>query len=262
MPISDILTSDPVSVYRTKINAVLDVVNSAATSLSGAIGSRPAPGVEGRIFRVSSGIGQGMVLYDAGSAWVSLCDPAPGVKANRPAIADVPIGTRYYATDESCEYTSNGSAWFQSGGIRPSTRVTMSADFSLPNNVETTISFDTELYDAGLHDPAVNPERVNLPTAGIWLVTAQAVLYPSADATDTYLRIVSGSGGGGAYAQTPAKNGVYSVLHATTLIKVGAPFGVSSYATMAVKQNSGASATLSKNQRGGCFLEATQISGV
>lgn len=44
MAITDLLSSDPVSAFRSKINAILEVVNIAAKDLSGTLASRPAAG--------------------------------------------------------------------------------------------------------------------------------------------------------------------------------------------------------------------------
>lgn len=44
MTIADIESSDPVSIFRSKINEILDVVNIAAKDMSGTLAGRPAAG--------------------------------------------------------------------------------------------------------------------------------------------------------------------------------------------------------------------------
>lgn len=160
MPISDILTSDPVSAYRTTINDMLDVVNAAATWSSGTLAARPAANAvpPGRFYFTTDTT----KLYQSdGTTWTLISDPFfTGTFAARPAANAVPAGSRYRATDSGDISMSDGSAWFT---LTPAALCAFAAtdatgtwasgtSSSTPNDVS---SYDTEVYDVGSHfDPS------------------------------------------------------------------------------------------------------------
>lgn len=60
-----------------------------------------------------------------------------------------------------------------SGGTDISCLVYHSVDQAIPNNTYTTLTFDSEVYDTdGMHDPAVNPSRLTIQTAGKYMIWA------------------------------------------------------------------------------------------
>jgi hypothetical protein len=59
-------------------------------------------------------------------------------------------------------------------GAIPAARVTRTASQSIPNNVGTTLAFDSERYDTtAMHDNATNNSRLTAPVTGIYNVTLQ-----------------------------------------------------------------------------------------
>lgn len=115
-----------------------------------------------------------------------------GTHADRPAAADVPIGTLYYETDTDALYRSSGSAWQQyapSGGS-PAARdcciVRKSTDTTMSNGASVAISWDTEDYvTAGMHSNSTNPDRVTIVTAGRYLCIAN-LEFDSAGSADYF----------------------------------------------------------------------------
>lgn len=90
---------------------------------SGTLVNRPtstpeSPGVEGRLYRVTSGDNVGVAYRDTGAGWVVVgtAIDQQGTLAARLAANAVPQGTYYFATDADVTYRSDGTSWFLVGG--------------------------------------------------------------------------------------------------------------------------------------------------
>jgi hypothetical protein len=59
--------------------------------------------------------------------------------------------------------------------LKQSARVRRTTDQSIPNDVETALAFDSEVYDdLGMHDIAVNTTRLTSVRKGLYLISANA----------------------------------------------------------------------------------------
>lgn len=121
--------------------------------------------------------------------------------------------------------------------VNPSARVWNSANITLADNVETTLTFDSEQLDPwGMHDPLVNPSRLTCIVPGTYLIGAN-VGFVASSVGQRYLVFVV--------------NGV-SRIAKTTFTSFGAsggpglvlatlyPLNAGDYVTVAAYQNSGA----------------------
>lgn len=136
----------------------------------------------------------------------------------------------------------------------PSSRVTIAAvNVSIPHNVNTAISFDTEDIDTDtMHDNAVNPTRLTVRTPGLYLVSAAMGF----TATAVGQRVINlGFNGVLEAAENDGQpgTGAHSSLQTGTIKRLAA----GDYIELVVFQNSGAPI----NSNGKPILSATWLGG-
>lgn len=137
----------------TDMAALATALDIAVIYGQGVLASRPAFGIQGRLYMATDTSPQ-TLYYDTGSSWVGVngtlahvtthapggTDPIPwtsangvGVLASRPAAAAGNAGYRYFATDQVVEYISTGSAW-----VRVGAPAGMTTDWFDPNATAPT----------------------------------------------------------------------------------------------------------------------------
>lgn len=151
--------------------------------------TRPSSPFEGQeIYETDS---QKTLVY-SGSAWVETNDldysPSATVctSSTRPTTG-LFEGQRIYETDTNKEFTYSGSGWVQTNQwsttsgvtgvnnliVPPMVRATRSTNQSITGATETTVDWNAEDFDTdSMHDTSVNPSRITINTAGIYLFTA------------------------------------------------------------------------------------------
>lgn len=120
-----------------------------------------------------------------------------------------------------------------SGSTSIKARVYRGAAQSIPNQTVTLLTFDSEDYDTdGIHDLAVNPERLTCKTPGLYLLTAHVAWATNATGFREVAIQVN--------TQTVAVLNI-SASSVGTYMSVPAvwPMNVGDYAMVAVNQNSG-----------------------
>jgi hypothetical protein len=95
---------------------------------------------------------------------------------SRPTPEAVFVGLVYISTDEAKIYRWNGTSWDEISLVTPAivpdgARVYNSGVQSIPNAVNTALTFDSERYDnGGLHEGVTNSSRLTAVTAGKYLI--------------------------------------------------------------------------------------------
>lgn len=149
---------------------------------SGTLASRPVstvgtPGIQGRMYRVTSGADAGIVYFDTGTGWVPFSGSMQGAFSALPAVGAVPQGTSYYALDQDIVYISNGTYWAPFLAANQAAGALASNPMSAWDLRSTTASTtSTNWVTAGLSVDVINLPPSNahsleievmLPTAGI-----------------------------------------------------------------------------------------------
>jgi hypothetical protein len=95
---------------------------------------------------------------------------AASVEASRPAAAASNAWKLHRSTDTGVVAISTGSLWIAlttQFTQQPQARVTNSTALTIPNNLWTTLLFNTETYDiGGLHSTVSNTGRLTVPGGG------------------------------------------------------------------------------------------------
>lgn len=74
----------------------------------------------------------------------------------------------------------------------PACRLFSTVTTSLPNNATVVVTFDSERYDTdGMHSTSVNPSRITVNTAGLYIVTAHVAFSSDTDYTRLLVDILA-----------------------------------------------------------------------
>jgi hypothetical protein len=125
--------------------------------------------------------------------------------STRPTGTNLYEGRVIFETDTNRFWYYSGTAWILMGGSAPRVRVTRTGTFSLANNTNTTVLWDSEVEDAdAFHSTSVNTSRLTVPTGlgGIYHVGYQ-VDFPAAANITTCWLIVNGAATRYGYHQIP-----------------------------------------------------------
>lgn len=139
----------------------------------------------------------------------------------------------------------------------PACRITNSIALSIPNNAETTLTFDTEDYDTDtMHSTSVNTDLITFNTAGIYVVHFNCE-FPTNGNGFRYVII----------RETGGNNGIAFVSNDSASITTGVGFSVSctrkfaagSSIRVRVFQNSTAALNIAKSEQFSPYFDATWI---
>lgn len=104
------------------------------------------------------------------------------------------LGQSIFETDTSRIMAFEGGTWKQEGLLfdPPACALQDLGGLNLPHNTLVVPIFDeVDLYDTdGMHNPALNPERITINTPGIYLFTGWVALSSDTDYTELLLRIL------------------------------------------------------------------------
>lgn len=130
------------------------------------------------------------------------------------------------------------------------------ADWTIPNNALTALTWDSELFDVGgLHSTGTNPSRITVPTGGdtgLWLLTGVVQW----DGNTTGQRQIQIRKGGAASALTTVSGPDYSFGIIQQVVAVDSDPSVGDYYELLVFQDSGANRTVF---RGPAHFTATHL---
>lgn len=106
-------------------------------------------------------------------------------QTDRDSIATPQEGLTVYRKDLDALQTYTGTTWYTHGGRYPlSCRAIRSSTVSIPNAVETTVTWNSEDYDfATMHDNSTNADRITVPEAGDYLIEGFAAFATSVSAS-------------------------------------------------------------------------------
>jgi len=84
------------------------------------ISTSGSPGIQGRLYLVigdGAPANNGILWQDYGTGWEVVGAPPTivDVRANRPSAASVPVGQRFFATDQVAEWIASSSSWVRMG---------------------------------------------------------------------------------------------------------------------------------------------------
>lgn len=92
-------------------------------------------------------------------------------------------------------YVRDNGRWLSGNatGGSPNARVYNSANINLEEDVEKTLTFDSERYDTGMHSTVTNTGRLTVPSggAGIYIVYATVIWGAGSDSTVRRLRLLT-----------------------------------------------------------------------
>ena len=97
-------------------------------------------------------------------------------QTDRDAILTPNEGMTVYRKDLDAKQTYDGAAWHtHSTKYAMSCKAIRSSTVSIPHAAETTVSWNSEDYDAyNMHDNSTNPERIVVPEAGDYIISGFA----------------------------------------------------------------------------------------
>ena len=170
---------------------------------------------------------------------------------NRTDMPAGPVaGQIIYRTDTKTLYIWDGTTWKSYPPTLISCRCYRNANQSILDDTATDMIWTSEDWDNGsTHDPAVNPERIYFPEAGIYLVQVSIRWFINNIGRRTLSINAYGNTDGGAFSvEWPRNIDLYGWIHrAATTIKSN---GNTDYVKISVRQTSGAPLNISSSKWG------------